>query len=86
MKKYQSIGNHDDLLNVVDDVLGEAGLERKELGGKMTFAGMDPIRPTGLKVGSAAAAITGANAVASSPTAPTLNQDVPESVEYCQLP
>ena len=65
MKKYQSIENHDDLLKVVDGVLEEAGLDRKELGGKMTFAGMDPIRPTGLKVGSAAAAITGANAVAS---------------------
>ena len=37
MKKYQSIDNHDDLLNVVDGVLAEAGLDRKELGGKMTF-------------------------------------------------
>ena len=66
MKKYQSINNHNDLLNVVDGILEEAGLDRKELDGKMTFAGMDPIRPTGLKVGCAAAAITGANAVASS--------------------
>jgi crotonobetainyl-CoA:carnitine CoA-transferase CaiB-like acyl-CoA transferase len=66
MKTYQSIDNHDDLLKVVDGLLEEAGLDRKELGGKMTFAGMDPIRPTGLKVGCAAAAITGANGVASS--------------------
>jgi len=48
MKKYQSIDNHDDLLEVVDGVLEEAGLDRKELDGKITFAGMDPIRPTSL--------------------------------------
>ena len=66
MITYQPVNNHDDLLKVVDGLLEEAGLDRKELGGKMTFAGMDPIRPTGLKVGCAAAAITGANAVASS--------------------
>ena len=66
MNTYQPVNNHDDLLKVVEGLLGEAGLELEGLGGKMTFAGMDPIRPTGLKVGSAAAAITGANAVASS--------------------
>ena len=59
------VNNHKDLLNVLDGLLGEAGLDRKDLGGKMTFAGMDPIRPTRLKVGSASAAVTGANAVAS---------------------
>ena len=61
----QPVNNHDDLLNVIDGLLGEVGLDRKDLGGKMTFAGMDPIRPTILKVGCASAAITGANAVAS---------------------
>jgi crotonobetainyl-CoA:carnitine CoA-transferase CaiB-like acyl-CoA transferase len=66
MKTYQEVNNHSDLLNVVDGILEEAGLDRKDLGGKMTFAGMDPIRPTRLKVGSAAATVTGANAVASS--------------------
>ena len=66
MITHQPVNNHDDLLKVVDGLLEEAGLDRKDLGGKMTFAGMDPIRPTGLKVGCAAAAITGANAVASS--------------------
>ena len=59
------VNNHKDLLNVLDGLLGEVGLDRKDLGGKMTFAGMDPIRPTRLKVGCASAAITGANAVAS---------------------
>ena len=62
----QPVNNHKDLLNVVDGLLGGVGLNRKDLGGKMTFAGMDPIRPTRLKVGCASAAITGANAVASS--------------------
>jgi len=66
MNTHQPVNNHDDLLKVVDGLLEEAGLDRKDLGGKMTFAGMDPIRPTQLKVGSAAAAITGANAIASS--------------------
>jgi len=65
MNTYHPVNNHDDLLKVVDGLLEEAGLDREDLGGKMTFAGMDPIRPTGLKVGCAAAAITGANAVAS---------------------
>ena len=65
MNTYQPVNNHDDLLKVVDGLLEEAGLNRKDMGGKMTFAGMDPIRPTRLKVGCAAAAITGANAIAS---------------------
>jgi crotonobetainyl-CoA:carnitine CoA-transferase CaiB-like acyl-CoA transferase len=65
MKTYQEVNNHDDLLNTVDVLLDEVGLDREELGGKMTFAGMDPIRPTVLKVGCASAAITGANAIAS---------------------
>lgn len=59
------VNNHKDLLNVVDGLLGEAGLDRKDLGGKVTFAGMDPIRPTVIKVGAASAAITAANAIAS---------------------
>lgn len=68
MKPYKEIHNHDDLLWTVDAILDEAGLDRKDLGSecKLTFAGMDPIRPTSIKVGCASAAITGANAVASS--------------------
>ena len=49
----QTVDNHDDLLKVVDNLLSEAGVYREELGGKLTFAGLDPIRPTVLKVGAA---------------------------------
>ena len=65
MFPYQPVNNHDDLLKVVDGLLLEAGLDRKETGGALTFAGMDPIRPTHIKVGCAAAAVTAANAIAS---------------------
>ena len=65
MFSYQPVNNHDDLLKVVDGLLQEAGLDRKEMGGAVTFAGLDPIRPTHIKVGSAAAAVTAANAIAS---------------------
>eukprot|EP00751_Fragilariopsis_kerguelensis_P046822 CAMPEP_0170998974 /NCGR_PEP_ID=MMETSP0736-20130129/13796_1 /TAXON_ID=186038 /ORGANISM="Fragilariopsis kerguelensis, Strain L26-C5" /LENGTH=485 /DNA_ID=CAMNT_0011426001 /DNA_START=267 /DNA_END=1724 /DNA_ORIENTATION=+ len=48
-------------------ILEEVGIDRVSDGTSypVTFAGMDPIRPTGLKVGCMAAAITGANAVVS---------------------
>ncbi|MFJ5521239.1 CoA transferase [Streptomyces griseoluteus] len=59
------MNDHDDLMDVVDGLLFEAGLNRRDLGGAVTFAGMDPIRPTHIKVGSAAAAITAANSIAS---------------------
>ncbi len=65
MLSYKPVDNHDDLLKAVDGLLSEAGLERSELGGSLTFAGADPIRPTHIKVGSAAAAVTAANAIAS---------------------
>ena len=55
----QPVNNHEDLIEVVDGLLEEVGLDRNELGGKMTFAGLDPIRPTRLKVGAASAAISG---------------------------
>ena len=61
----QPVNNHEELIEVVDGLLEEVGLDRNELGGKMTFAGLDPIRPTRLKVGAASAAISGANAVTS---------------------
>ena len=38
-------------------------MDRSELKGKLTFAGLDPIRPTVLKVGAAGAAVIAANAV-----------------------
>ena len=61
----QPVNNHDDLSKVVDGLLGEAGLDRNNLGGNVTFAGMDPIRPTVLKVGAASAAVAAANSIAS---------------------
>ena len=63
MQNYPIVNNHDDLTRVVDLILAEAGLDRKDQGGKLTFAGMDPIRPTHLKVGSVSAAVTAANAI-----------------------
>ena len=60
----QPVNNHEDLLKVLDGMLAEAGLDRSDTGGEVTFAGMDPIRPTVLKVGSASAIVAAANAVA----------------------
>ncbi len=65
MFSYQPVNTHQDLLNVVDGLLLEAGLKREDFGGQITFAGMDPIRPTHLKVGCASASVSGANAIAS---------------------
>ena len=65
MFNYQPVHNHDDLLNVVDGLLQEAGLVRADLDGQLSFAGMDPIRPTRIKVGSVSAAVISANAIAS---------------------
>lgn len=65
MFDYQPVNNHEDLLAVVDGVLHEAGLSRADFGGEISFAGMDPIRPTHIKVGCASAALCGANAIAS---------------------
>lgn len=64
MQNYPVITSHDDLTKAVDLILGEAGLNRADQGGSLTFAGMDPIRPTHIKVGCAAGAVTAANAVA----------------------
>jgi crotonobetainyl-CoA:carnitine CoA-transferase CaiB-like acyl-CoA transferase len=61
----QTVNSHDDLLKVVDNMLGEAGLNRADLKGKVTFAGLDPIRPTVLKVGAGGAAVVAAKAIAS---------------------
>jgi AraC-like DNA-binding protein len=61
----QTVDNHDDLLKVVDNMLGEAGLNRADLKGKLTFAGLDPLRPSVLKVGAAGAAVVAGKAIAS---------------------
>ena len=57
MRTNQPVNNHDDLLSVVDHLLEEElGLKRSDTGGKVTFAGLDPLRPTVLKTGAASAA------------------------------
>lgn len=61
----QTVSNHDDLLKVVDNMLGEAGLNRADLKGELTFAGLDPLRPSVLKVGAAGAAVVAGKAIAS---------------------
>jgi crotonobetainyl-CoA:carnitine CoA-transferase CaiB-like acyl-CoA transferase len=65
MLEYPIVEDHDDLTTVVDLILEEAGLSRSDQGGTLSFAGMDPIRPTHIKVGSVSAAVTAANAIAS---------------------
>jgi len=65
MITHQPVNNHDDLLKVVDGILNELGLSLKDFGGKLTFAGMDPIRATVFKVGATSAIVAAANAVAS---------------------
>ncbi|WP_439185048.1 CoA transferase [Carboxylicivirga taeanensis] len=65
MKIDQTIENHDDLLKVIDNLLDDIGLKRTDLKGKVTFEGLDPIRPTVLKVGAGGAAVGVANSIAS---------------------
>jgi crotonobetainyl-CoA:carnitine CoA-transferase CaiB-like acyl-CoA transferase len=64
MLAYPIVKDHSDLTQVVDLILKEVGLNRGDQGGKLTFAGMDPIRPTHIKVGCVSAAVTAANAIA----------------------
>lgn len=66
MRDYPIVNDHQDIVTVVDLILSEAGLDRSDQGGTLTFAGMDPIRKTHIKVGSISAAVTAANAVATS--------------------
>jgi hypothetical protein len=65
MRTNQPVNNHEDLLGVVDGLLEEIGLDRRDTGGKVTFAGLDPLRPTVLKVGAVSAAAAAADAIAS---------------------
>jgi hypothetical protein len=65
MFSYSPVNNHEDLLAVVDGLLQEAGLTRNDFGGQIMFAGMDPIRPTHIKVACASVAVSGANAIVS---------------------
>jgi crotonobetainyl-CoA:carnitine CoA-transferase CaiB-like acyl-CoA transferase len=65
MRTCQPVNNHEDLVGVVDGLLEELGLDRHDTGGALTFAGLDPLRPTVLKVGAASAAIAATGAIAS---------------------
>lgn len=60
----QPVNNHDDMHKVTDDMLREIGLTIDDCGGKVTFAGAEPVRKTVLKAGAAPAIILAANAVA----------------------
>src|SRR5215471_6146549 len=65
MRTHQPVNTHEDLLGVVDGLLEEMSLNRRDTGGTVTFAGLDPLRPTVLKVGAAAASIAATSAIAS---------------------
>jgi crotonobetainyl-CoA:carnitine CoA-transferase CaiB-like acyl-CoA transferase len=65
MRTNQPVNDHKDLLGVVDGLLEEMGLDRRDTGGKVTFTGLDPLRPTVLKTGAASASIAAASAIAS---------------------
>jgi crotonobetainyl-CoA:carnitine CoA-transferase CaiB-like acyl-CoA transferase len=60
----QPVNNHDDLRKVTDNILRDAGLTIEDSGGKVTFAGKEPVRKTVMKAGAAPACILAANAVA----------------------
>ena len=59
----QEVNNHDDLRKVVDNILRDVGHTIDDGGGKVTFAGQEPIRKTVIKAGAAPAGILAANAV-----------------------
>jgi len=61
---HQPVNNHDDLRKITDNILRDAGLTIEDSGGKVTFAGKDPVRKTVMKAGGATAAVLAANAVA----------------------
>jgi crotonobetainyl-CoA:carnitine CoA-transferase CaiB-like acyl-CoA transferase len=60
----QPVNNHDDMGKVTDNILRDAGMTIKDSGGKVTFAGKEPVRKTVMKAGASAACVLAANAVA----------------------
>jgi crotonobetainyl-CoA:carnitine CoA-transferase CaiB-like acyl-CoA transferase len=60
----QPVNNHDDMRTVTDNILRDAGLSIEDSGGKVTFAGKEPVRKTVMKAGASAACVLAANAVA----------------------
>ena len=65
MLDYPIVNSRDDLTKVVDLILSESELDRKDQKRSLTFAGMNSIRPTHIKVGCVPAAVTAANVIAS---------------------
>ncbi len=43
MNTNQPVNNHDDMRKVTDNVLRDAGLTIEDSGGKVTFAGKEPV-------------------------------------------
>ncbi len=60
----QPVNDHDDMGNVTDDILRDAGMSIGDSGGEVTFAGKEPVRKTVIKAGAATACVLAANAVA----------------------
>ena len=60
----QPVNNHDDMRKVTDNILRDCGLTIEDSGGKVTFAGKEPVRKTVIKAGATTACILAANAVA----------------------
>ena len=66
MLRYPIVNDHVDVAQVAELILREAGLDRSAFGGKLSFAGADPVRRTHIKVGAMSAAVIAANAMATS--------------------
>lgn len=64
MITHQPVDNHDDMCKVTDNILRDAGLTIEDSGGKVTFAGKEPVRKTVIKAGATAGCVIAANAVA----------------------
>ena len=53
----QPVNSHDDLGKVTNSILRDAGLSIEDSGGKVTFAGTEPVRKTVMKAGASAACV-----------------------------
>jgi crotonobetainyl-CoA:carnitine CoA-transferase CaiB-like acyl-CoA transferase len=60
----QPVETHDDMRKVTDNILRDAGMTIEDCGGKVTFAGKEPVRKTVIKAGATTACVLAANAVA----------------------
>ena len=60
----QPVETHDDMRKVTDNILRDAGMTIGDSGGKVTFAGKEPIRKTVIKAAATTSCVLAANAVA----------------------